>query len=151
VPPSAHRSIAPSAIDILPFEAKIKRPTRTIERNHAIKAEVTFCVRGLISTIAGESLHAPVCTGEAGQETLAGVMKARTRRKKKSRHWSLALAVLAGCKHGLINRNVSVAGRRTSCRLDAATWAALADVAQRERVSPPVRARASSTRAADQV
>src|SRR4029077_16366770 len=31
---------------ILPFEAQIKHTTRTIERNHAIKAEVTFCVRG---------------------------------------------------------------------------------------------------------
>src|SRR6516162_3798624 len=36
---------------ILPFEAQIKHTTRTIERNHAIKAEVTFCVRGVISPI----------------------------------------------------------------------------------------------------
>jgi len=34
---------------ILPFEAQIKHTTRTIERNHAIKAEVTFCVRGVLS------------------------------------------------------------------------------------------------------
>src|ERR1700751_5634563 len=33
---------------ILPFEAQIKHTTRTIERNHATKAEVTFCVRGVI-------------------------------------------------------------------------------------------------------
>ena len=36
---------------ILPFEAQIKHTTRTIERNHAIKAEVTFCVRGVISPL----------------------------------------------------------------------------------------------------
>src|SRR5215470_12192197 len=36
---------------ILPFEAKIKYTTRTIERNHAIKAEVTFCVRGVLSPL----------------------------------------------------------------------------------------------------
>jgi predicted DNA-binding ribbon-helix-helix protein len=59
----------------------------------------------------------------------------RRRRKKKSRHWSLALAVLAGCKHGIISRYVSLGGRRTSFRLDAATWAALTDVAQREGIS----------------
>src|SRR5262249_40656013 len=33
------------------FEAQIKHTTRTIERNHAIKAEVTFCVRGVISPL----------------------------------------------------------------------------------------------------
>src|SRR6201993_804576 len=36
---------------ILPFEAQIKHTTRTIERNYAIKAEVTFCVRGVISPL----------------------------------------------------------------------------------------------------
>src|SRR6516162_1858702 len=36
---------------ILPFEAQIKHTTRTIERNHAIKAEVTFCVRGVVSPL----------------------------------------------------------------------------------------------------
>jgi RNA-directed DNA polymerase len=36
---------------ILPFEAQIKHTTRTIERNHAIKAEVTFCVRGVLSPL----------------------------------------------------------------------------------------------------
>jgi len=51
VPPSVHRSIAPFAIYILPFEARIKHTTRTIERNHAIKAEVTFCVRGVLSPL----------------------------------------------------------------------------------------------------
>ena len=51
MPPSVHRSIAPFAIYILPFEARIKHTTRTIERNHAIKAEVTFCVRGVISPL----------------------------------------------------------------------------------------------------
>ena len=33
------------------FEAQIKHTTRTIERNHAINAEVTFCVRGVISPL----------------------------------------------------------------------------------------------------
>jgi predicted DNA-binding ribbon-helix-helix protein len=46
-----------------------------------------------------------------------------------------ALATLADCRHGLINRNVDVHGRRTSFRFDAATWDALAEVAQREGVS----------------
>src|ERR1700746_3274922 len=36
---------------ILPFAAQIKYTTRTIERNHAIKAEVTFCVRGVLSPL----------------------------------------------------------------------------------------------------
>ena len=36
---------------ILPFEAQIKHAARTIERNHAIKAEVTFCVRGVSSPL----------------------------------------------------------------------------------------------------
>src|SRR5215472_14149699 len=36
---------------ILPFEAQIKHTTRTIERNHPIKAEVTFCVRGVLSPL----------------------------------------------------------------------------------------------------
>src|SRR5215469_8385869 len=36
---------------ILPFEAQIKHTTRTIERDHAIKAEVTFCVRGVASPL----------------------------------------------------------------------------------------------------
>src|ERR1700757_628817 len=36
---------------ILPFEAQIKHTTRTIECNHAIKAEVTFCVRGVLSPL----------------------------------------------------------------------------------------------------
>src|SRR6201984_3695521 len=36
---------------ILPFKAKIKDTMRTIERNHAIKAEVTFCVRGVLSPL----------------------------------------------------------------------------------------------------
>src|SRR5207237_5062738 len=38
-------------ICILPFEAQIKHTTRTIESNYAIKAEVTFCVRGVISPL----------------------------------------------------------------------------------------------------
>jgi predicted DNA-binding ribbon-helix-helix protein len=62
-------------------------------------------------------------------------MTKRRRRKKKSRHWSLALAALAGCKHGIISRYVTVGGRWTSFRLDAATWAALADVAKAEGLS----------------
>jgi hypothetical protein len=33
---------------------RIKHTTRTIERNHAIKAEVTFCVRGVISPLRGD-------------------------------------------------------------------------------------------------
>src|SRR5437868_2322936 len=41
---------------ILPFEAKINHTTRTIERNHAIKAEVTFCVRGVLSPLLANLL-----------------------------------------------------------------------------------------------
>jgi RNA-directed DNA polymerase len=33
------------------YRAQIKHTTRTIERNHAIKAEVTFCVRGVLSPL----------------------------------------------------------------------------------------------------
>src|SRR6201982_1832232 len=36
---------------ILPFEAQIKHTTRTISHNPAIKAEVSFCVRGVISPL----------------------------------------------------------------------------------------------------
>src|ERR1700722_8625417 len=36
---------------ILPFEVQIKHTTRTIERNHAIKLKVTFCVRGVLSPL----------------------------------------------------------------------------------------------------
>ena len=39
---------------MLEFDASIMAApfiTRTIERNHAIKAEVTFCVRGVISIL----------------------------------------------------------------------------------------------------
>jgi predicted DNA-binding ribbon-helix-helix protein len=54
---------------------------------------------------------------------------------RKSPHWTSALAALADCRRGLISRNVVVAGHRTSFRLDIATWEALADVAQRERIS----------------
>jgi predicted DNA-binding ribbon-helix-helix protein len=49
--------------------------------------------------------------------------------------WTKALAAVAECKRGLITYNVVIAGRRTSCRLDAPTWSALGDVARREGVS----------------
>jgi predicted DNA-binding ribbon-helix-helix protein len=56
-------------------------------------------------------------------------------RAGKSPHWTRARAALADCQRGLINRNVVVAGHRTSFRFDIATWEALDDVAQRERIS----------------
>jgi predicted DNA-binding ribbon-helix-helix protein len=46
-----------------------------------------------------------------------------------------ALAAVADCKRGLILYNVRIARRRTSCRLDAATWSALGDVARRQGVT----------------
>jgi predicted DNA-binding ribbon-helix-helix protein len=49
--------------------------------------------------------------------------------------WTTALAAVADCKRGLILYNVRIAGRRTSCRLDAATWSALGDVAGRRGVT----------------
>src|SRR6516165_8084258 len=36
---------------ILPFETQIKHRTRTIKRNYAIEAKVTFCVRGALSPL----------------------------------------------------------------------------------------------------
>ena len=36
---------------ILPFKAQIKNITRTIKPNHAIEAEIAFCVRGVISPV----------------------------------------------------------------------------------------------------
>jgi predicted DNA-binding ribbon-helix-helix protein len=47
----------------------------------------------------------------------------------------MALAAVAKCQRGLIQHNLVIAGRRTSCRLDAAAWSALGDVARREGVS----------------
>jgi predicted DNA-binding ribbon-helix-helix protein len=56
--------------------------------------------------------------------------------RKKSPYWAMALStVAADCQRGIVQRWFYVNGRRTSCRLDAATWEALCDVAQRERVS----------------
>jgi predicted DNA-binding ribbon-helix-helix protein len=55
--------------------------------------------------------------------------------RKKSRPWNLALAAVAQCRQGIVARYRYIGKRRTSCRLDAATWEALCDVADRERVT----------------
>src|SRR6516162_5125902 len=66
---------------ILPFEAQIKHTTRTIERNHAIKAEVTFCVRGvLMPSCADTRAYSPRCRSadvliSAAQVSLSGLAK----------------------------------------------------------------------------
>ena len=54
---------------------------------------------------------------------------------KKPPPWTMALAAVAKCNRGLIMGNLVIAGRRTSCRLDAATWSALGDVARRQGVT----------------
>jgi predicted DNA-binding ribbon-helix-helix protein len=56
-------------------------------------------------------------------------------KNKKSRHWTKALVAMANNAPGLINRSLRIEGRRTTCRLDAVTWSALRDAAQRERIS----------------
>lgn len=56
-----------------------------------------------------------------------------TRFRCRAAPWTQALTAVEDCKRGLINHNIVIAGRRTSCRLDALTWSALGDVARRER------------------
>src|SRR5262249_45825746 len=49
--PSARRSIAACAIVVLPFVSQVKNGMTSPTADHAIKSEVTFCVRGVVSPL----------------------------------------------------------------------------------------------------
>jgi predicted DNA-binding ribbon-helix-helix protein len=54
---------------------------------------------------------------------------------RRSAAWRYALGAVQKSRSGLISRNVCIGGRRTAFRLDALTWSALREIAEREQTT----------------
>ena len=54
---------------------------------------------------------------------------------RQSAPWRYALDAVEKSRDGLISHNVRIGARRTSFRLDALTWRALAEISRRERMT----------------
>src|ERR1700676_5153490 len=54
---------------------------------------------------------------------------------RRSAAWRYALGAVKNSRSGLISHNVRLGARRTRCRLDALTWSALREIAERERMT----------------